>query len=70
MIDDIVECAFLAAFRDPCFPTLGNNEYEELDVGMWVLDKTEPMEFTGEEDLFIQISMVLFLSLVITVADF
>jgi len=57
LIDDIVECAFSAAFRDPCFPTLENNE-------------TEPMAFTGEEDLFVQVSMVLFLSLVISVADF
>lgn len=51
LINDISEHAYSAAFQDPRFPALQDNEYEQLDVEISVLGKPEPMIFESEEDL-------------------
>ena len=55
LINDIAEHAHSAAFQDPRFPALQDNEYEQLDVEISVLGKPEVMSFENEEDLLQQI---------------
>jgi len=55
LINDIAEHAYSAAFKDPRFPSLQGNEYEELDIEISVLGKAESMAFESEEDLLQQI---------------
>jgi len=55
LINDIAEHAYSAAFQDPRFPALQDNEYEQLDVEISVLGKPEPVIFESEEDLLEQI---------------
>lgn len=55
LINDIVEHAYSAAFQDPRFPALQNNEYDQLDVEISVLGKPETMTIENEEDLLQQI---------------
>ena len=55
LINDIAEHAFAAAFRDPRFPALTQDEYEQLDIEISVLGKPEQMSFASEEDLLQQI---------------
>lgn len=55
LINDIAEHAYSAAFQDPRFPALQDNEYEQLNVEISVLGKPEPMTFENEEDLLQQI---------------
>lgn len=51
LINDISEHAYAAAFQDPRFPALQDNEYEQLDVEISVLGKPELMTFESEDDL-------------------
>ena len=55
LINDISEHAYSAAFQDPRFPALVNNEYEQLDVKISVLGSPEIIKFIDEEDLLQQI---------------
>ena len=55
LINDIAEHAYSAAFQDPRFPALQQNEYDQLDVKISVLGKPEKMTFENEEDLLQQI---------------
>ena len=55
LINDIAEHAYSAAFQDPRFPALQDNEYEQLDIEISVLGKPELMIFESEEDLLQQI---------------
>ena len=55
LAQDICENAFSAAFRDPRFPPLEENELELLDIHLSILSSPEPMTFTSEEDLISQI---------------
>ena len=55
LIDDIAEHAYAAAFQDPRFPQLQNNEFEQLEIEISVLSKPELMTFESEEDLLQQI---------------
>ena len=55
LINDIAEHAYSAAFQDPRFPALQNDEYDQLDVEISVLGKPETMTFENEEDLLQQI---------------
>lgn len=55
LINDIAEHAFAAAFQDPRFSALEENEYDDLDVDISVIGKAEPMIFENEEDLLQQI---------------
>ena len=55
LIDDVAEHAYSAAFQDPRFPALQDNEYKQLDVKISVLGKPESVTFENEEDLLQQI---------------
>lgn len=55
LVQDICENAFSAAFRDPRFPPLEENELESLDIHLSILSSPEPMTFSSEEDLISQI---------------
>jgi AmmeMemoRadiSam system protein A len=55
LINDIAEHAYSAAFQDPRFPALQDNEYSQLDIAISVLGKPELMSFESEEDLLQQI---------------
>ena len=55
LINDIAEHAYAAAFQDPRFPQLQNNEFEQLEIEISVLSKPELMTFESEEDLLQQI---------------
>lgn len=55
LINDISEHAFAAAFRDPRFLPLQENEFDQLKIEISVLGKPEPVSFINEEDLLNQI---------------
>jgi uncharacterized protein len=55
LIDDIAEHAFAAAFNDPRFPALSENEIDDLSIEISVLSKPEEITFQNEEDLLNQI---------------
>ncbi len=55
LINDIAEHAFAAAFNDPRFPALQQNEFEKIDIEISVLGKPEVMQFESEADLLRQI---------------
>jgi len=52
---DVVHNAFAAAFRDPRFPPVGEDELDRLDIHISVLSPLEPVEFSSEEDLLARI---------------
>jgi len=51
LVADVSEHAYAAAFKDPRFPPLTENEFEKLEVHISVLTKSTPINFTDEEDL-------------------
>jgi hypothetical protein len=51
LVQDVVENAFAAAFRDPRFPPLTAVELEALHIEISVLTPSKPMAFTSEADL-------------------
>ena len=55
LINDIAEHAFAAAFQDPRFPPVTENEVSGLDIEISVLTKPAAMTFSSEEDLLNQI---------------
>ena len=55
LIEDIAENAYSAAFRDPRFPPIDENELEQLDIHLSILSPSEPILFVSEEDLISQI---------------
>lgn len=55
LINDITEHAYAAAFQDPRFPALEENEYDDLEIDISVLGKPELITFESEEDLLKQI---------------
>jgi uncharacterized protein len=55
MAEDIAENAFLAAFRDPRFPPLADDEFDELEIHLSILTPAEPVSFTSEQDLITQL---------------
>lgn len=55
LIIDVSENAFLAAFRDPRFPPVSDQELEQLELHISVLSPPEPMTFSDEADLISQI---------------
>jgi len=55
LVTDVAENAFSAAFRDPRFPPLGENELEGLTLEISVLGHPEAMEFSSEQDLLRQL---------------
>lgn len=55
LINDVAEHAFAAAFRDPRFPPLQANEFEQIEIEISVLGTPERISFTNEDDLLQQI---------------
>lgn len=55
LAEDVVENAFAAAFRDPRFPPLGDDEIQDLTVHISMLSPAEPMLFNTEADLLAQL---------------
>lgn len=55
LVEDIAENAYAAAFRDPRFPPLNNDELDGLDIHLSILTPPQPLEFTSEQDLLDQL---------------
>ncbi len=55
LIEDVNINAFAAAFRDPRFPPLTEEELDELDISISVLSSPEAMSFRSEQDLLDQL---------------
>jgi len=55
LVNDISNNAFNAAFRDPRFPPLQANEFDQLHIHIEVLNSPEPIEFISEQDLIDQL---------------
>ncbi|BCX88980.1 conserved hypothetical protein [Methylomarinovum tepidoasis] len=55
LAEDVVHNAFAAAFGDPRFPPVHEDEVDRLDIHISVLGPLEEMRFTSEADLLRQI---------------
>jgi len=55
LIKDVAENAYNAAFSDPRFPPLHQNEYQRLTKHLSILSTPEPMRFKSEADLLRQL---------------
>jgi len=55
LLRDVADNAFAAAFRDPRFPPLRQNELPELEVHISILTPATPLEFASEPDLIRQL---------------
>ena len=55
LINDVAYNAYAAAFSDPRFPPLSEDELEGLEFHISVLTPAVPMEFESEQDLLEQI---------------
>ena len=55
LVVDVAKNAFLAAFRDPRFPPVSEEEYPSLEIHISILSPSEPMIFTSEDDLIRQL---------------
>jgi uncharacterized protein len=55
LCEDVAENAYSAAFRDPRFGPLKDEELDKIEISISVLNPSEPMTFTSEEDLISQI---------------
>lgn len=55
LIQDVVQHAFDAAFRDPRFTPLGTDEFPLLEIHISILTPHTPIEFSDEEDLLRQL---------------
>jgi len=55
LVRDVAENAFAAAFRDPRFPPLRENELGDIRIEISILGEPVPVSFTSEDDLVRQI---------------
>jgi AmmeMemoRadiSam system protein A len=55
LFEDVAENAFSAAFNDPRFPQLRQDELNRVEIEISILTPSTPMEFTDEADLLNQI---------------
>lgn len=55
LVTDVAENAFSAAFRDPRFPPLADEEFSDLDLHISILSPAEPMHFDSEQHLITQL---------------
>jgi len=55
LVRDVVENAYAAAFRDPRFPPVSQQELPALELHISILTPPEPMTFATEADLLAQI---------------
>jgi AmmeMemoRadiSam system protein A len=54
LVNDVAEHAYAAAFRDPRFRPMTEEEFPELQFHISILGETEPLEFSSEQDLLEQ----------------
>lgn len=55
LVEDIAKNAFSAAFKDPRFPALQAEEFDDLEIHLSILTPAEPVIFTSEQDLLTQL---------------
>jgi len=55
LAEDVAHNAFAAAFSDPRFPPLQENELEQLDIHISILTTPEEMTFDTEDELITQL---------------
>lgn len=55
LVSDVAENAFAAAFHDPRFPPLQDNEFDDLAMHLSILSPSEPIRFTDQADLIRQL---------------
>jgi AmmeMemoRadiSam system protein A len=55
LVEEVADNAGAAAFRDPRFPELRLEELADLEIHISVLTPSEPITFTSEADLLLQI---------------
>jgi AmmeMemoRadiSam system protein A len=55
LAEDIAENAYSAAFKDPRFPPLTADEFNDLEIHLSLLTSAEPILFTNEQDLLSQL---------------
>jgi len=55
LIEDVVHNAHAAAFKDPRFPPLAENELEQIDIEISVLSPPQEISFSSESDLLSRI---------------
>ena len=55
LVKDVSEHAYAAAFQDPRFPPVTEQELNLLEIHISILTPGEPMSFTSEEDLLKQL---------------
>lgn len=55
LVQDVADHAFAAAFEDPRFLPLRREEFPGLEIHISVLSPSEPLHFTSEEDLLVQL---------------
>lgn len=55
LVVDVVHNAYAAAFSDPRFPAVREDEVEQLEIHISILNPSEDVHFTSEEDLISQI---------------
>ncbi|MDH5516260.1 MAG: AmmeMemoRadiSam system protein A [Gammaproteobacteria bacterium] len=55
LINDIAENAYAAAFKDPRFPPLTEDEFSQLGMEISILTEPETMTFDSEQELLQQI---------------
>lgn len=51
LVEDVAGNAFAAAFRDPRFPPLQQQEFDALEIQVSVLGTPEPLAFATEQEL-------------------
>ncbi len=57
LINDLQDNAISAAFRDPRFPPLTEEELEKTDIEVSILEDSKPIQFRDEEDALGQLKV-------------
>jgi len=55
LVKDVAEHAFAAAYKDPRFSPVTENEIDQLEIHISVLTKNTPIDFADEADLLKQL---------------
>jgi AmmeMemoRadiSam system protein A len=55
LAQDVAENAYSAAFKDPRFPPLRMDEFDDLEIHLSILTPAEPIVFNSEQDLLSQL---------------
>ena len=55
LIRSVADNAYAAAFRDPRFPTLTQDEYDLIHVSISILTSATPVQFANDSDLLKQL---------------